>query len=50
MRRNGASQTTLPSGEAILGNVVRAGQKLNVPIPALESVYAVAKMVEGKRA
>lgn len=36
--------------EAILGNVVRAGQKLNVPIPALESVYAVAKMVEGKRA
>jgi 2-dehydropantoate 2-reductase len=36
--------------EAILGNAVRAGQKLNVPIPALESVYAVAKMVEGKRA
>lgn len=36
--------------EAILGNVVRAGQKLNVPIPALESIYAVAKMVEGKRA
>ena len=34
--------------EAILGNVVRAGRKLGVPLPALESIYAIAKMVEGK--
>jgi 2-dehydropantoate 2-reductase len=35
--------------EAILGNVVRAGRALNVAMPALESIYAIAKMVEGAR-
>lgn len=34
--------------EAILGNVVRAGRKLEVALPALETIYALAKMVEGK--
>jgi 2-dehydropantoate 2-reductase len=36
--------------EAILGNVVRAGRKAGVPMPALESLYAIAKMIEGARA
>lgn len=36
--------------EAILGNVVRAGRKAGVAMPALESIYAIAKMVEGGRA
>ena len=35
--------------EAILGNTVRAGRKLGVAMPALESVYALARMVEGAR-
>jgi 2-dehydropantoate 2-reductase len=37
--------------EAILGNVVRAGRGAMVGIPVLESIYAIAKMVEesGKR-
>jgi 2-dehydropantoate 2-reductase len=34
--------------EAILGNTVRAGRKHSVAIPALETIYALAKMVEGK--
>lgn len=33
--------------EAILGNAVRAGRKAGVAMPALESIYALAKMVEG---
>jgi len=33
--------------EAILGNAVRTGRKFGVPIPALEAVYALAKMVRG---
>jgi 2-dehydropantoate 2-reductase len=32
--------------EAILGNVVRAGRNAGVAIPALESLYAIAKAVE----
>jgi len=32
--------------EAILGNAVRYGQRLNVPIPHLESVYALMKLRE----
>ncbi len=36
--------------EAILGNAVRCGRKLNVPIPHLESVYAVMKLRELKQA
>lgn len=36
--------------EAILGNVVRAGRKAGVAMPALESIYAIAKMVESGRA
>lgn len=35
--------------EAILGNVVRAGQRLGVSMPSLESIYALAKMVEAAR-
>ena len=35
--------------ESILGAVVRAGQRAGVPMPALEAVYAIAKMIEGKR-
>ena len=35
--------------EAILGNAVRAGRKLNVPMPALEAIYALARMIEGAR-
>lgn len=35
--------------EAILGNTVRAGRKAGVATPALESIYALAKMVEGGR-
>lgn len=34
--------------EAILGNVVRAARKSGVATPALESIYALAKMVEHK--
>jgi 2-dehydropantoate 2-reductase len=34
--------------EAILGNVVRAARKQGVATPALESIYALAKMVENK--
>lgn len=33
--------------EAILGNVVRAAQRLGVPAPTLEAVYGVARMIEG---
>jgi 2-dehydropantoate 2-reductase len=36
--------------EAILGNVVRAARKTDVPIPTLESLYAVAKTVVAARA
>jgi 2-dehydropantoate 2-reductase len=35
--------------EAILGNVVRAGQKIGVATPTLAALYAIAKMVEGAR-
>jgi 2-dehydropantoate 2-reductase len=35
--------------EAILGAVVRAGARVGVAMPALESVYAIAKMIEGKK-
>lgn len=35
--------------EAILGNTVRAGRVANVPMPALESIYALAKMIERSR-
>jgi 2-dehydropantoate 2-reductase len=34
--------------EAILGNVVRAARKSGVATPVLESIYALAKMVERK--
>lgn len=34
--------------EAILGNVVRAGRGANVPMPVLEALYAITKMVEHK--
>ncbi|MGX2039675.1 ketopantoate reductase family protein [Methylocaldum sp. MU1018] len=36
--------------EAILGNAVRAGRNMGVPIPHLESVYALMKLRELKRA
>lgn len=32
--------------EAILGSVVREGRKYNVPMPALESIYALARMIQ----
>lgn len=35
--------------EAILGNTVRAGRAAGVPIPALETIYAIAKMIEQAR-
>ena len=35
--------------EAILGNVVRAGRKLHVAVPKLETIYAVAQMVAAAR-
>jgi 2-dehydropantoate 2-reductase len=35
--------------EAILGNTVRAGRKAGVAIPALESIYAIARMIEAAR-
>lgn len=35
--------------EAILGNVVRAGRKLGVPLPVLETIYALACMVENRQ-
>lgn len=35
--------------EAILGNVVRAGANMGVATPALDSIYAIAKMVEAAR-
>jgi 2-dehydropantoate 2-reductase len=35
--------------ESILGAVVRAGRRAGVAMPALESVYAIAKMIEGKQ-
>lgn len=35
--------------EAILGNAVRCGRRLGVPIPHLESVYALLKLRELKR-
>jgi 2-dehydropantoate 2-reductase len=35
--------------EAILGNTVRAGRKYNVAMPALESLYALARMIERAR-
>ena len=34
--------------EAIVGNVVRAGQRAGVPIPTLEAIYAITKMIEHK--
>jgi 2-dehydropantoate 2-reductase len=34
--------------EAILGATVRAGRRAGVAMPALESIYAIAKMIEGK--
>jgi 2-dehydropantoate 2-reductase len=34
--------------EVILGNAVRAGRRENVPIPLLETLYALLKMVERK--
>ncbi len=33
--------------EAILGNVVRTARRLGVPVPRLETIYAIAKMIEG---
>jgi 2-dehydropantoate 2-reductase len=36
--------------EVILGNAVRAGRRENVPIPLLEALYALMKMVERKGA
>ncbi len=33
--------------EAILGNVVRTARRLGVATPRLETIYAVAKMIEG---
>ena len=36
--------------EAILGNTVRVGRKHGVPIPALESIYAIASMIGRARA
>ncbi|HEY4366503.1 MAG TPA: 2-dehydropantoate 2-reductase [Steroidobacteraceae bacterium] len=35
--------------EAIVGNAVRIGRRLNVAMPALESIYALARMVQGAR-
>jgi 2-dehydropantoate 2-reductase len=35
--------------EAILGNTVRAGRKYSVPMPALESIYALARMIQGAK-
>ncbi|HMN45306.1 MAG TPA: 2-dehydropantoate 2-reductase [Povalibacter sp.] len=35
--------------EAILGNVVRSGRKNNVAMPVLETVYALAQMVQNKQ-
>jgi len=35
--------------EAILGNVVRAARKLEIGTPALDAIYAIAKMVEAAR-
>jgi 2-dehydropantoate 2-reductase len=35
--------------EAIVGNLVRAGRANAVAIPVLESLYAIAKMVEDKQ-
>src|SRR5690606_11364159 len=34
--------------EAILGNVVRTAQRLQIAVPTLDALYALAKMVEGK--
>ncbi|HCE08988.1 MAG TPA: 2-dehydropantoate 2-reductase, partial [Oxalobacteraceae bacterium] len=34
--------------EVILGNVVRAGRRENVAIPALEALYALLKMIEAR--
>jgi 2-dehydropantoate 2-reductase len=35
--------------ESILGAAVRAGKRAGVAMPALETVYAIAKMIEGKK-
>jgi 2-dehydropantoate 2-reductase len=35
--------------EAILGATVRAGKRAGVAMSALESIYALAKMIEAKR-
>ena len=35
--------------EAILGNTVRAGRKVGVATPNLDAIYALAKMVAGRR-
>lgn len=34
--------------EVVLGNTVRAGQRAGVPIPVLETLYALARMVDRK--
>jgi 2-dehydropantoate 2-reductase len=34
--------------EAILGNAVHEGRRLNVPTPRLEAIYALMKMLEAK--
>lgn len=36
--------------EAILGNAVRAGREAGVAMPVLETVYALARMIEGGKA
>jgi 2-dehydropantoate 2-reductase len=35
--------------EAILGNAVRAASRLAVPVPALDAIYTLAKMVDAAR-
>ena len=35
--------------EAILGNVVRTARRLGQDVPRLETIYAIAKMIEGAR-
>ena len=34
--------------EAIVGNVLRAARRSHVPVPALDTIYAIAKMIEHK--
>jgi 2-dehydropantoate 2-reductase len=35
--------------EAVVGAVVELGQKLGVPMPATQAVYACVKMLDAKR-